>query len=155
MRPSRSIPEGLALTALAAQFLYLAAIWKSLPAQIATHFNGSGTPDGYGSKSTALLVPFSALFLYALLTLLSYFPEMFNYPVAVTDANRTLLAAISVRMVAWIKAELCCTLGYICWQSARVALGQVSGLGWAFLPVMLATLAITIGAGIVEMRRTA
>jgi uncharacterized membrane protein len=155
MRPSRSIPEGLALTALAAQFLYLAAIWKSLPAQIATHFNGSGTPDGYGPKSTALLIPVVALFLYALLTLVSYFPDTFNYPVAVTDATRTRLAAISVRMLGWIKAELCCTLGYICWQSARVALGQASGLGWAFLPVMLATLAITIGAGIVEMRRAA
>jgi uncharacterized membrane protein len=150
MRPSRTIAEGVALTALAAQFLYLAAVWQSLPAQIPTHFNASGAPDGYGGKAVALLMPCVALGMYILLTVISYFPETFNYPVAVTDANRPRLAAISIAMLAWMKAELTCTFAYITWATLRV-----SGLGWAFLPIMLATLAITMAAGIVQIRRAA
>jgi uncharacterized membrane protein len=150
MRPSRSLAEGLALSALAAQFLYLAAIWKSLPAQIPTHFNASGAPDGYGDRSMALLVPCIALGLYILLTVVSYFPDTFNYPVAVTDTNRPRLAAISIAMLAWMKAELTCTFAYITWATLRG-----SGLGLAFLPIMLVIVAITIGAGIVQMRHAA
>ena len=32
-------------------FIYLAAIWKDLPAQVATHFDFGGTPNDYTAKS--------------------------------------------------------------------------------------------------------
>lgn len=38
-------------------FIYLATIWDSLPETIATHFNGSGEADGWGSKETLIWGP--------------------------------------------------------------------------------------------------
>ena len=32
-------------------FIYLAAVWKNLPAQVATHFDFSGNPNGWTEKN--------------------------------------------------------------------------------------------------------
>jgi len=155
MRTLRAAAQAIAAVALAVQFADVLSAWSTLPARIASHFNGAGLPDGYGDRSTILLVPIIGGALYLLLTVISYFPNTFNYPVKVTDENRPRLAAISVVMLACLNAELCCSFAYITWATIRVAQGRAAGLGLAFLPILLAAIAITIVAGILRMRRAA
>jgi hypothetical protein len=119
------------------------------------HFGIGGAVDSYGDKSTLIILPFVSLLLYGLLTVVSFFPQWFNFPAEVTEENRGALEAIAISMMGWLKAELIWLFAYIGWAVIRVALGRANGLGWAFLPVTLAMVGFTIVAGIVKIRRAA
>jgi len=149
----RLIRETIAAVACAFGIGVVWQSWQRLPAQIPTHFAGNGRPDGYGPPSTLWLVPAIALFLYSMLTIFSFFPQSFNYPVKVTDENRVHVQRIAVAMLGWLKAELMGTLAYITWATVRTAKGEANGLGLAFLPILLAMVGLTLTAGIVMTRR--
>ena len=149
----RFVRETLALSALLGQIALVRLHWNSLPAQIPTHFGFSGAPDAYGSKSSLLLLPIVSAVLYGILTVLSFFPQVFNYPVAVTRENRPRLEAISLALMGWLKVEIACLFAYLTWDTIRIAQGSLDGLGPAFLPILLVLLAATIAVGIVKMFR--
>jgi len=153
MRLSRAAPEAVALAALGYSWIDAVSNWSSLPARLPTHFGPSGLPDGYGDRSSALLLPLIGVALWTLLTVIAQFPRYFNYPVAITDENRPRLEGVAVTMLAWIKAEIACIFAYIEWGTLRVALGEASGLGSAFLIVTLMVGGVTIVCGIVAMRK--
>ncbi len=46
------------LLIVALPFVYLASIWGALPEEVPIHWNVAGEVDGYGSKSSLLLLPF-------------------------------------------------------------------------------------------------
>jgi len=149
----RFLRETVAAVGLALQIGVVWYFWSAAPAQIPMHYGFNGQPDSYGSKSSMLALPVITLVLYAFLTILSFFPQGFNYPVEVTDRNRQRLQALGVAMIGWLKAEIAWLFAYITWIDIRVGLGTSSGLGWAFLPVVLAVIGGTIAIGIVQMRR--
>jgi hypothetical protein len=119
------------------------------------HFGASGAVDSYGDKSTLIILPAITFGLYVLLTVIGFFPRSFNYPVEVTEENRGRLQATALTMMGWLKVELVWLFVYISWAVIRVALGHGHGLGWAFLPVTLGAVGLTLVLGIVHMRRTA
>ena len=47
-------------------------------------------------------------------------------------------------LLAVVKAEIAWLFSYIEWRTIQTALGQVQGLGAAFLPVLLVTMTMTI-----------
>jgi hypothetical protein len=149
----RFVREALALAALALQIGAVWFFWSRLPAQVPKNYGFGGRPDDYGDKSLMVVFLAIAIFLYGLLTILSFFPQGFNYPVAVTDKNRDKLQAMAVDLLGWIKAEITWLFLYIAWTDIQVGRGLSGGLGWAFTPVLLAVLGVTITAGIVRMRR--
>jgi Protein of unknown function (DUF1648) len=151
----RLVRETLALLGLVFQIAVVRYFWDRMPREVPTHFNGLGTPDAYGDKTELLIVPVIALFLYAMISTLSFFPQLFNYPVTVTDQNRGRLQALAVAMLGWLKAQLTWTFAYIVWGSVRVAAGASSGLSIAFLPVMLLLVGGTVVWNILRMRRLA
>lgn len=155
MRPARAVAEAIAAVALVWQAALIVSEWSTLPARVPVHFGPTGLPDRYGDRSMAALVPCITAALWLMLTVIRFFPRSFNYPVRVTDANRPRLEPIAISMLAWLKAELCCALGYITWQTLRVARGQSSGLGPAFLPIGVAVVGGTVAAAIIRMRRAA
>lgn len=58
---------------VALPFIYLFSIWGSLPEEVPIHWNAAGEVDGYGSKSSLLLLPFLLPVLtYFLMTLIPY-----------------------------------------------------------------------------------
>jgi hypothetical protein len=94
------------------------------------------------------------VFVYLLMTLVSWFPSAFNYPVRVTVANRDRLQALALGMIAWLKAEV---LGLMCWiQMATIDAARQghagSALNW-LVPVTIALLFLTIGWHIAAMFR--
>jgi len=151
MRPLREI---LAIAGLAFQIAAVGIFWNALAARVPMHYGAAGTPDSYGDKSSVVVLLAVTAMLYGLLTVLSFFPQTFNYPVAVTDANRGRLQAIGVALLGWLKVELVWMFAYINWVTLRVGLGLSTGLGWYFLPVVLVATGATIAAAIVQMRAT-
>lgn len=61
--------------------------YTQLPETIPIHFNAAGVVDNYGNKITIFLLPFIGTFVFALLSILNNYPEIFNYPVTITEEN--------------------------------------------------------------------
>jgi len=149
----RLVREVLAFAALAFQIGMVGFLWSGLPDRIPKHYGITGTPDAFGGKSMVLLIPAITLGLYALLTIAGFFPQRLNYPVAVTDANREKLHGIAIALLGWLKAEMALLFLYITWIDIQVGRGVSTGLGWACLPLALAVMGVTLGAGVAQMRR--
>jgi len=139
----------VALGFIVANGAWLASHYADLPDKIPTHFGLSGAPDQWGSKATLWILFGVALFIYLLLTVVSRFPQAFNFPVPVTPQNRERLVHLAQEMMRWMKVELLGLFTWIEWQSVQVALGHAQGLGPTFLGAMLGlifgTIALYIG----------
>lgn len=85
---------------------YVALQWGDLPEKIPTHYNFSGQADAWGSKSAPLYLPGAALLVWILLTVVSFFPSLWNYPVKVTPENAEFLYRCSLNLMVFLKLEL-------------------------------------------------
>lgn len=79
---------------------------KNLPETIPGHFNATGQPDGYGSRSTLFLLPMIGIFLYLLMTILEAFPHIYNFPVEITDENAPVQYLIATRLIRILKTVI-------------------------------------------------
>jgi uncharacterized membrane protein len=125
--------------------LTLLLSWSGIPATIPTHFGVSGQPNSYGSKATLLLLPGIAVFLYALLTTLSFFPQVYNFPWRITEQNAWAQYRLARQMLGWLKAELIATFAWLNWEIIQTALGKANGQVFWFLPVALVVVFGTLG----------
>ena len=149
----RLVRELLAAAGLLYQLVAVWMAWPALPSRVPTHFGFSGRADAFGDKSSLFLLPAVTITLYTMLTVLSFFPQTFNYPVRATDANRSRLYALGVSLLGWLKAELVWIFAYLCTSSIAVAEGRAAGLSPAFLVVALGVTAFTTAVSIARMRR--
>jgi uncharacterized membrane protein len=85
---------------------YIALQWGDLPEKIPTHYNFSGQADAWGSKSALLYLLGGAIFTWIVLTVVSFFPSLWNYPVKVTPANAQFLYLCSLNLLVLLKLEL-------------------------------------------------
>jgi hypothetical protein len=140
-----NILEALAALGLIAPVYYLIKLWPQLPDRFPTHFGVTGAPDAWGGRESLLPLLIIGLFLYALLTGLSFLPQVYNYPVEITPDNAERQYRLARGLILWMKVELVWLFGYTQWSSIQVALGGASGLGIGFLPVILGVVFGTIG----------
>src|SRR5437879_13033802 len=77
----------VALVGVVCCVLPLAQSWSTLPQIVPSHFDASGRPNAYGSKSWLLLLPALSVILTAAFTILARYPHLFNYPIRVTPEN--------------------------------------------------------------------
>lgn len=149
----------LALAALAFQiWLTCDALFgaQRLPDRIPIHFDLHGQPNGWGSPASLPLLPAIAVGVFLLLTVIARFPETFNYPVAVTDANRQRLQALTMDLLAWMRMEVSCLFAAIQWISIQAAHHPQGGFSPRFGGIVLTILALlfcTIGWFIVAIFR--
>lgn len=61
------------------------------PNIVPTHVNFKGVIDNYGPRYRIFSLPIVLTLLYILVTVLSYFPNLFNYPEVLTEANKARL----------------------------------------------------------------
>ncbi|MFT3703946.1 MAG: DUF1648 domain-containing protein [Agriterribacter sp.] len=115
--------------------------WFHLPASIPTHFNVTGAADNHGGKETMLLLPVIGTFVFALITLLNKYPQIFNYMVKITIDNAKTQYTIATRMMRLLKLSVLIIFSIILVYTFLIGTGKASGLGKWFLPF---TLAITI-----------
>jgi hypothetical protein len=81
---------------------YLCWNLPTLPNIVPIHFDGSGKPDGWGSKHTLWFLPALLTGLHGLFHWLLKHPDRFNYPVTVTPVNQTYLANLTLRFMRFL-----------------------------------------------------
>jgi hypothetical protein len=152
-RPKLSLPRPLvdnlleiaALAGLVGIGIMVWTCWPSLPARLPTHFGASGLPDAWGGKGSLFSLPLVGLLLYVTMTVIYCYPQIYNYPGKLTEANAERQYRLARSLVQWIKVEIVWLFWYLEWQTIQVGLGKSGGLGSAFIVVFLAVLFGTIG----------
>lgn len=124
--------------------------WPELPDTIPVHFNAAGEPDGWGSKITLFFLPAIGTFLFAVLTVLSRFPHVYNYPCSITPENARTQYSLARTMIVGLKAELVGLFLYLEWTIVNSGIGNGEGPGLWFLPVFLLVLFGTISYYLVK-----
>ncbi|HEX3643041.1 MAG TPA: DUF1648 domain-containing protein [Ktedonobacteraceae bacterium] len=112
------------LTALGLIILIAVTVWGyiTLPAVIPTHYGFSGAPNAYGSKGSLLTLPIVCICLAVLLTVLSRYPHIYNYPWPITTENAPRQYYLARLLMCWITLEMVwmlCGLQGLIIQSAQ------------------------------------
>jgi len=144
MRKTLAVAAIVALVALwvvTAQAIYGA---PPLPPRIPTHFDISGNVNGWGEPRMLWLLPFIATLIFGLMTLVSFFPHSFNYPMRVTPAMRPRVENITLAMIAWLRAEVACIFLWIQFETIESAREGANRLSPWFLPLLLVVVFGTI-----------
>lgn len=128
--------------------------FSQLPDKIPTHFNFSGDADGFGHKSTILLLPIIAIILYLRLNALVKSPHTFNYPFTVTENNVEKVYFYSTRMLRYLKFILMVVFNIIVFRTIEQAKGNSQGLGTWFLPLVLCLTIIPVLYFLIKMLST-
>src|SRR5690606_1150580 len=81
----------------------LVASWSHLPASVPVHFDLAGNADGYGHRSDLVILFILSLLLYSGLSILSLFPEKYNYPSVVPPENARRQYELGSRFVQLLK----------------------------------------------------
>lgn len=111
--------------------------YNSLPDSIPTHFNAAGQPDDWGGRGTLWLLPATGLFFFILMTIVEQFPQIYNYPVEITEENAERQYRNAVRLIRVLKTVILMIFSFLSFKTIQTATGSASGLGKAFLPVFL------------------
>ncbi len=149
------LTEGIALAALLSLVAMLISDYPDLPEKVPSHFAADGTPDGWSGRGMVLLLPAVAGVVYLLLTVLSRFPQIYNYPFRVAPGTERAHFAAARRLVIRLKAAIVLVFGYITWATIQTAHGEATGLGLWFAPVFLLLIFGAIGVYFLTARRIA
>jgi len=109
----------------------------NMPNSIPTHFNGSGAADGFGEKSSILIVPVIASILFAAITVLAKFPHTYNYLVTITKENADLQYRIATLMLRYLRLAFVLVFTAIVLLTFLTTKGLSNGVGSWFLPTTL------------------
>lgn len=134
--------EAAAVIILLGTFGYLLVHWPDIPDKIPMHYNAAGEADRIAPKNQILFLPLTSLFLYILITVLTFFPSSWNIPANITDENREKVYGYVKYLIILLKAEV---LGGFFYITYMIANGHKSLTGW-FLPVFLIVIFFTITA---------
>lgn len=140
--------EIITIIILLSTFIYLILSWGKLPDKIPGHYNSAGVVDRWGSKNEILIMPISSTVMYALLTIVSFFPSTWNAPVQITEKNRGFVYYNLKTMLILMKMEIIITFSYITLCSVRM-----KSLGVWFLPLDLIMIFGTIAYYLIKVIR--
>jgi uncharacterized membrane protein len=129
--------EFIGLAALIVLILLPLLNLSQLPERIPTHFNAAGIADGFGDKSAIWILPAVGGVLYLMLTVMVAFPQLYNYPVTITQQNAQVQYRLATRFVRILKTIILLSFIIICNKTIDTAIGKAAGLGKAFMPVFL------------------
>lgn len=145
------ILEGISILEVIAACTYLAIVWTRIPDKIPTHFDFSGKVDSFGGKGSLFIFLVIMFILYIILTIVSKFPQHYNYVVKITNENAERQYQNAHTLMVWLKVEITSTLLFIEWKNIQVAMSNANGLGLLFLPVFFIVLFGTLGFYISRM----
>jgi len=112
---------------------------SDLPQEIPIHFNFLGDPDRYGKKETIWVMVVIGFFIYISITVLTFFPALFNYPVKITQENSEIQYKLASRMLRWIKFL---TLAGFCYGTMKMVFinSEILTNFWMVLPAIITCL---------------
>ncbi len=124
--------------------------FSELPAEIAIHFSGSGTPDGWAARHTIFVFPGIGALVFGLLTVLSFHPQRFNYLWPITAANAERQYVLARTFITALKTEHLLLLTFVERESIMISMGKQSQLHTTMLLVAMLVIGTTIGAYLVQ-----
>ncbi len=115
--------------------------YADLPDQVPIHFNFKGEPDNWSGKKMVFFMPLIGTFLCGLLYYLKDKPDLYNYPVPVTEENKAQLFEIGKQMILVLNVLIVLLFNYINFVSIKTGLSDQAGLhpyfGFIFLGFFL------------------
>ena len=129
----------LSVLSLIVPLIYIVATWTSIPDQIPTHFNASGEADAWNSKTSVIVLIVVQVFIFILMLFSLLFPQIWNFPVKLTQNNAEAAYRYTRSMLCWMTLGINAMFSYINIQSCRGA-----SLGVFFLPVTLGAIAFIL-----------
>lgn len=131
--------------------IYLKINWSNIPEIIPTHFDFSGTPDSFGSKTSLFGIIGLNAGMHLLMSLLTMVPGVYNYPISVTEKNAEALYKIGRQLMLLIDLEISYMLGILTWESIQTAMGKMTGVGGGMMVAIIGIMFATIIYGIIRM----
>jgi uncharacterized membrane protein len=116
-----------------------------VPVRIPTHFDLSGTPNGWGSPKMLFLLPVVASCVYLLISVLASMPAAFRYSIRVNPENLPGLQDKTRMMISWIKLEMTCLFTYVQWSIIQAARDSHWHMSPLMVPIFLVVVFGTIG----------
>ncbi|QAT39824.1 DUF1648 domain-containing protein [Clostridium sp. JN-9] len=144
----QKVLEFISVIVLLAMWVYLIQSWGNLPDKIPAHYDGAGVVDRWGNKSEVLVMPIMSSVLYILITILSFFPSIWNVPVTITPENREGVYINLKNMVILLKMEIIIAFAYITYSEIKAV-----PLGTLFSPIFLIIITITLVYYIMKVRK--
>lgn len=138
--------EFITIIILLLLWIYLIKSWGKLPGKIPGHYNASGIVDRWGNKNEILLMPIMCIVLYIILTILSFFPAVWNVPVEISEENREYVYLNIKTMLILLKMQVIIIFSCITYSQIKA-----KALGIWFLPL---TLIILFGTIIYYIKKT-
>ena len=131
-----------------AYIIYLFRVWAVVPDKIPAHFNGAGLVDRWGKKNELLMLPIMGVVLYLGLTLISFFPGVWNVPKIRNPQNLPFVYSMMKTMLIGLKVEILALFFCITYFQAGA-----QNLPWMVLPIYLTVLFGTIISCLVRCYR--
>lgn len=147
------LTEAIALASLVGLGAMLLAYYPGLPETVPSHFGADGQPDRWSGRAILLLPAGVAFAVYLLLTVLSRFPQIYNYPFPIEPGTEQAHFAAARLLVIRLKTGIVLVFGYITWATIQTAHGGADGLGWWFLPVFLVLIFGAVAVYFITARR--
>lgn len=132
--------EIIGLLLLAGLVVFICLRWGSLPDKIPGHYNAAGEINRWGDKSEILAMLIIVGVLYLLLTVVTFFPQAWNIPVKVTEANKAAVYGSIKSMLILLKVIFAAAFFYITYTMINLTPMSVY-----MLPAILLLLSGVIG----------
>jgi uncharacterized membrane protein len=120
------------------------SIYTNLPEIIPVHFDLSGHPNSYGSKMTIMFLPVIGSLLFIGLTVLTNYPQHFNYPVNITSENAARQYSNATRMIRSLKLIITFVFSAGVFMIYQAASGKSASPPFWYLAVMLGSIIIPL-----------
>lgn len=97
--------------------LYVIITWKNIPDMIPGHYNIAGEIDKYSSKNSIWILVGVQILLFAMMSVLERFPNIWNTGVSITAENRERVYTTLRNMLSYLKMMIMGYFSYMTFQS--------------------------------------
>jgi hypothetical protein len=124
--------EVIGLLFLGGMIVFIYTQWDQIPQQVPMHYNALGEIDSWGSKYQTLILPTISILLYIFMTVVSFFPQIWNVPVQITDENKEAVYLSTKNLIIFMKVEILAMFFYLNYHTVTA-----QPLSIIFLPIFM------------------
>lgn len=121
--------------------IYILIVWKDIPDMIPGHYNMAGEIDKYSSKNSIWILVGVQILLFAMMSVIERFPNIWNTGVKITAENRERVYTTLRNMLSYLKMMIMGYFSYMTFQS--IAGGNLHSMSvFVFLLLVFGGMAI-------------